>query len=71
MPQFLVDDFTRLMMVDGASVLLSQILERSNLSKVHFVFEDFQLEQRFNTIVMECDRHGTYFGACKSIGRIA
>jgi 2-polyprenyl-3-methyl-5-hydroxy-6-metoxy-1,4-benzoquinol methylase len=53
MTQFLVEDFARLTVVDGASELLAQIPERANLRKVHSLFEDFHPEKLFNTIVME------------------
>lgn len=53
MTQFLVNDFIRLTVVEGASELLAQIPEYPKLKKVHSLFEDFQPEQRFNTIIME------------------
>lgn len=53
MTRLLVDDFAGLTVVDGASELLARIPERSNLTKVHALFEDFVPETRFNTIVME------------------
>ena len=53
MTQFLIDDFKRLTVVDGASDLLAQIPERANLKKIFSLFEDFQPEQYFNTIIME------------------
>lgn len=53
MTQFLVHDFKTLTVVEGSSDLLAQISERPNLKKVHSLFEEFQTEKRFNTIIME------------------
>lgn len=53
MTQFLVDDFQRLTIVDGAADLLMQIPERIGLVKVHSLFENFLPQQQFNTIVLE------------------
>jgi len=53
MTRFLVEDFAQLVTVDGSRELLAQIPDRPNLRKVHSLFEAYQPEQRFNTIVME------------------
>lgn len=53
MTRFLVEDFEQLVTVDGSRELLAQIPDRPNLRKVHSLFEHYQPEQRFNTIVME------------------
>jgi len=53
MTQFLVDDFARLTVVEGAGDLLMQIPDRDGLSKVHSLFEDFSPRHGFNTIIME------------------
>jgi 2-polyprenyl-3-methyl-5-hydroxy-6-metoxy-1,4-benzoquinol methylase len=53
MTQFLVADFSNLTVVDGSSELLSQIPDRTNLKKVHSLFEEFEPSQKFNTIIME------------------
>jgi 2-polyprenyl-3-methyl-5-hydroxy-6-metoxy-1,4-benzoquinol methylase len=53
MTKLLVNDFARLTIVDGASELLAQIPERVGLRKVHSLFESFQPDQKFNTIIME------------------
>jgi 2-polyprenyl-3-methyl-5-hydroxy-6-metoxy-1,4-benzoquinol methylase len=53
MTQFLVNEFESLTIVEGASELLARIPERSNLQKVHSLFEEFEPEGFFNSIVME------------------
>jgi 2-polyprenyl-3-methyl-5-hydroxy-6-metoxy-1,4-benzoquinol methylase len=53
MTRYLVGDFERLTIVDGAAQLLERIPAAPNLTKVHSLFEDFHPAQRFNTIVME------------------
>lgn len=53
MTQFLVHDFENLTVVEGAGELLAQIPTRANLHKVHSLFEKFQPERQFNTIIME------------------
>jgi len=53
MTQFLKDDFLRLTVVDGASTLLNQIPDYSNVTKIHSLFENFEPDRLFNTIVME------------------
>lgn len=53
MTQFLIHDFELLTVVDGASELLDKIPERTNLVKIHALFEKFQPEKLFNSIIME------------------
>ncbi len=53
MTQFLVNDFEQLTVVDGARELLDRIPDRRNLRKVHSLFEEFEPEQKFNSIIME------------------
>jgi 2-polyprenyl-3-methyl-5-hydroxy-6-metoxy-1,4-benzoquinol methylase len=53
MTQFLINDFEQLTVVEGAAELLAQIPSRSNLVKVHALFEDYQPEQPFNSIILE------------------
>ena len=53
MTQFLLQDFTRLTVVEGSGELLARLPDSSNLVKVHALFEEFEPKQQFNTIVME------------------
>jgi 2-polyprenyl-3-methyl-5-hydroxy-6-metoxy-1,4-benzoquinol methylase len=53
MTRFLRADFESLTIVDGASDLLDQIPSAPNLTKIHSLFEEFQPNERFNTIIME------------------
>jgi len=53
MTQFLKDDFERLTVVEGAANLLNQIPDYDNVVKIHSLFENFEPDRRFNTIVME------------------
>lgn len=53
MTRFMIHDFDRLTVVDGAADLLVRIPDAPNLIKVHELFETFAPDQRFNTIVME------------------
>ena len=53
MTRFLVNEFKSLTVVEGAADLLKQIPERGSLIKVHSLFEEFEPEQRFNTIILE------------------
>ncbi len=53
MTRLLVNDFARLTVVDGASDLLARIPDRAGLRKVHSLFEAFQPDQKFDTIIME------------------
>ena len=54
MTRLLVSDFERLTTVDfGAADLLERIAPAPNLVKVHSLFEDYEPEQRFNTVIIE------------------
>lgn len=53
MTQFLVNEFESLTVVEGAPELLGKIPVRENMVKVHSLFEEFEPEQRYNSIVME------------------
>ncbi|MEW6600581.1 MAG: class I SAM-dependent methyltransferase [Nitrospirota bacterium] len=53
MTQFLVLDFERLTVIEGASSLLARIPDFPNIIKVHSLFEDFTPDHLFNTIIME------------------
>lgn len=53
MSQFLLHDFSRLTVVDGAAELLAHIPDTPNLIKVHSLFEEFEPGRLFNTIIME------------------
>jgi 2-polyprenyl-3-methyl-5-hydroxy-6-metoxy-1,4-benzoquinol methylase len=53
MTKFLLDDFESLTVVDAASNLLNRIPDADNLVKIHSLFEDFDPEEKFNSIIME------------------
>ena len=53
MTQFLINDFERLTLVEGASQLLECMPDYPNILKINSLFEDFEPEQKFNTIIME------------------
>ncbi len=53
MTQYLVDHFQHLTVVDGASNLLKSIPNKSNLTKIHSLFENYIPTKKFNTIIME------------------
>lgn len=53
MTQFLVNDFDKLTIVEGAADLLAQIPESENLIKVHALFEEFQPDHLFDSIILE------------------
>jgi len=53
MTQFLIDDFEEMTIVEGSLDLLEQIPEHQNLTKIHALFEDFQPEQPFDSIILE------------------
>lgn len=53
MTRFLVQDFARLTVVDGAGELLACIPDEPSLIKVHALFEEYVPDRQFNTIVME------------------
>jgi 2-polyprenyl-3-methyl-5-hydroxy-6-metoxy-1,4-benzoquinol methylase len=52
MTKFLVNDFDKLTLVEGSKTLLDQIPEYSNVDKVHCLFEEYEPNQKFDTIVM-------------------
>ena len=53
MTRFLVNDFDRLTVVEGALDLLNLIPSYSNLLKIHSLFEDFKPQRLYNTIILE------------------
>lgn len=53
MTQFLSQHFVRLTCVEGSADLLAHIPDYPNVVKIHSLFEDFQPDNQFNTIVME------------------
>lgn len=53
MTQFLINDFKQLTIVEGAADLLAQIPEHANLIKVNTLFEEFQPEHPFDSIILE------------------
>lgn len=53
MTQFLVQDFEVLTIVEGSSELLAQIPDRTNLIKVHALFENFEPDQAYDSIILE------------------
>lgn len=53
MTQFLINDFEHLTIVEGSADLLAKIPARPNLIKVHALFEEFQPEQPFDSIILE------------------
>lgn len=53
MTRMLIDDFSSLTVVDAAGELLAMIPSLPRLTKVHALFEEFEPQTRFNTIVMD------------------
>src|SRR5919107_3511741 len=53
MTRFLLEDFTRLTVVEGAAKLLSCIPDAPNLKKVHSLFEEYKPDRLFTTVVMD------------------
>ncbi|MDX6528231.1 MAG: hypothetical protein QOH41_521 [Blastocatellia bacterium] len=53
MTRLLLKHFTRLTVVDGSGALLALIPDTPNLVKVQRLFEEFEPDQQFNTIIME------------------
>ena len=53
MTQFLINDFPELTVVEGSSELLAKIPEYKNIKKIHGLFEEFEPEQLFDTIILE------------------
>ena len=53
MTKFLLNDFEKLTVVEGASELLEKIPDAPNLIKVHSLFEDYHPSELFDTIILE------------------
>lgn len=53
MTQFLLNDFESLTIVEGSSDLLAKIPDRGNLVKINALFEEFQPQQLFDSIILE------------------
>jgi 2-polyprenyl-3-methyl-5-hydroxy-6-metoxy-1,4-benzoquinol methylase len=53
MTKFLIDDFKKLTVVDAASDLLEKINNYDNIVKVNSLFEEYNTEKKFDTIIME------------------
>lgn len=53
MTRFLVNDFETLTVVEGAADLLEKAPEHENLVKIHSLFEEYEPEECFNSIIME------------------
>ena len=53
MTQFLIHDFQELTVVEGSSELLAKIPDYDNVKKIHGLFEEFEPEQAFDTIILE------------------
>lgn len=53
MTQFLVQDFEQLTVIEGSSELLAKIPNNENLTKINCLFEQFEPEQPFDTIILE------------------
>ena len=53
MTQFIKNDFKSLTIIEGAKELLDKIPNEANIFKVHSLFEDYQPEKKFDTIIME------------------
>ena len=53
MTKYLIDDFEQLTSVDGSKELLDKISDYNNHVKVHSLFEEYNPERLFDTIIME------------------
>lgn len=53
MTQFLINDFEKLTVVEGSHELLEKIQDMPNLIKVHSLFEDYEPDKLFDTIILE------------------
>lgn len=53
MTKHLVNSFKKVTVVEGAESLLAQIPQSPNLFKVHSLFEDWEPNERFDTIIMD------------------
>ena len=52
MTKFLVDDFEKVYVVEGAKELLDKIPNYDNIEKYHSYFEEFDIEIKFDTIIL-------------------
>jgi 2-polyprenyl-3-methyl-5-hydroxy-6-metoxy-1,4-benzoquinol methylase len=52
MTRFLVNDFERVVAVEGAADLVDRIADAPNLEKVCSLFQDFKTEEKFDTIIL-------------------
>ena len=52
MTRFLVNDFERVVAVEGAADLVEKIADAPNLVKVCSLFQDFQTDEKFDTIIL-------------------
>jgi hypothetical protein len=53
MTQFLINDFERLTVVEGAKQLIDRIPDYQNILKINCLFEEFEPDRAYNTIIME------------------
>jgi 2-polyprenyl-3-methyl-5-hydroxy-6-metoxy-1,4-benzoquinol methylase len=53
MTQFLLNHFDQLTVVEGSPELLAQIPDHAALIKVHSLFEEFEPDKAFDTIILE------------------
>lgn len=52
MTKFLVNEFEKLHIVEGAKSLLDQIPEYPNVRKFHSYFEEFKTDEKYSTVIM-------------------
>lgn len=52
MTKFIVEDFKEVACVEGSKKLLDQIPEYNNLIKFHSLFENFEIDKKFDTIII-------------------
>lgn len=52
MTRFLVNDFERVVAVEGAADLVDKIADAPNLEKVCSLFQDFKTDEKFDTIIL-------------------
>lgn len=52
MTRFLVNDFERVVAVEGAADLVEKIADAPNLEKVCSLFQDFKTDEKFDTIIL-------------------
>lgn len=53
MTKFLINDFSKVIAVEGSNELLKKIPDFPNLKKIHSLFEDFNPRSLFNTIILD------------------